>query len=181
MSRLLDAYRKDCKAGELGQDDDALTFTYDNDYLPTAPVMLSVFLPKQDEPLRSCRKTARSWKRYRRTALGSTSSKHLSASIPAGQRKYAGVAHKAGYKGSATWGGHRFGGCRLRRRIAFIVVRRCCRRLVTNSSQGAVEDGRLLVSRRVVGFRQIRTVRSTASKWDQAQAHRRQLQDPAYT
>jgi len=53
--------------------------------------------------------------------------------------------------------------------------------LVTNSSHGAVEDGRLLVSRCVVGFRQIRTVRSTASKWDQAQAYRRQLQDPAYT
>jgi len=50
MSRLLDVYRKDCKAGELGQDDDALTFTYDSDYLPTDPVVVSVFLPKQDEP-----------------------------------------------------------------------------------------------------------------------------------
>ncbi|MDP2119529.1 MAG: type II toxin-antitoxin system HipA family toxin [Hoeflea sp.] len=51
MSRLLDVYLKDRKAGELIQDDDAsLTFTYDRGFLATDPAALSVSLPLQDEP-----------------------------------------------------------------------------------------------------------------------------------
>lgn len=51
MSRVLDVYLKDRKAGELKQDDDAsLTFTYNSDYLATDPMALSVSLPLQEEP-----------------------------------------------------------------------------------------------------------------------------------
>lgn len=51
MSRLLDVYLKDRKAGELKQDDDGLlTFTYGSDYLTSDPVALSVSLPVQEKP-----------------------------------------------------------------------------------------------------------------------------------
>lgn len=51
MSRSLDVYLKDRKAGELMQGDEgSLTFTYDSDYLATDPAALSVSLPLQDEP-----------------------------------------------------------------------------------------------------------------------------------
>lgn len=51
MSRVLDVYLKDRKAGELKQDRDAsLTFTYDSDYLATDPMALSISLPLQEEP-----------------------------------------------------------------------------------------------------------------------------------
>lgn len=50
MSRSLDVYLKDRKAGELLQGEDAsLTFTYDSDYLATDPVALSVSLPLREE------------------------------------------------------------------------------------------------------------------------------------
>jgi hypothetical protein len=45
MSRVLDVYLKDRKAGELMQDRDAsLTFTYEGDFLSSDPVALSVSL-----------------------------------------------------------------------------------------------------------------------------------------
>lgn len=51
MSRSLDVYLKDRKAGELMQGDEgSLTFTYDSDYLATDPAALSVSLPLHDEP-----------------------------------------------------------------------------------------------------------------------------------
>ncbi|MGY4749800.1 type II toxin-antitoxin system HipA family toxin [Pannonibacter sp. Q-1] len=51
MTRVLDVYLKDRKAGELKQSEDAaLTFTYDSGYLATDPVALSVSLPLRDKP-----------------------------------------------------------------------------------------------------------------------------------
>jgi serine/threonine-protein kinase HipA len=51
MSRSLDVYLQDRKAGKLMQDEDAsLTFTYDSDYLATDPVALSVSLPLREAP-----------------------------------------------------------------------------------------------------------------------------------
>lgn len=51
MTRVLDVYLKDRKAGELKRNEDAaLTFTYDSGYLATDPVALSVSLPLRDEP-----------------------------------------------------------------------------------------------------------------------------------
>ncbi|WP_159946269.1 type II toxin-antitoxin system HipA family toxin [Rhizobium sp. 18065] len=51
MSRVLDVYLKDRKAGELNQDSDAsLTFAYDGDYLASDPVAVSVSLPVREEP-----------------------------------------------------------------------------------------------------------------------------------
>lgn len=51
MSRVLDVYLKDRKAGELKQDDDAsLNFTYDSGYLAADPMALSISLPLQEEP-----------------------------------------------------------------------------------------------------------------------------------
>lgn len=51
MTRVLDVYLKDRKAGELKQNEDAaLTFTYDAGYLATDPVALSVSLPLRDDP-----------------------------------------------------------------------------------------------------------------------------------
>ncbi|MDM7979022.1 MAG: type II toxin-antitoxin system HipA family toxin [Rhizobium sp.] len=51
MSRVLDVYLKDRKAGELKQDSDAsLTFTYEGDFLSNDPVAVSVSLPLQEEP-----------------------------------------------------------------------------------------------------------------------------------
>ena len=51
MSRVLDVYLKDRKAGELKQDSDAsLTFAYDGDYLANDPVALSMSLPVREEP-----------------------------------------------------------------------------------------------------------------------------------
>jgi|GEM_PF-6049913 len=50
MSRSLDVYLKDRKAGELIQNEAAsLTFTYGSDYLAADPAALSVSLPLQDE------------------------------------------------------------------------------------------------------------------------------------
>ncbi len=46
MSRVLDVYLKDLKAGELKQDTDAsLTFAYDGDYPASDPIALTVSLP----------------------------------------------------------------------------------------------------------------------------------------
>ncbi len=51
MSRVLEVYLKDRKAGELKQDSDAsLTFAYDSNYLVSDLVPLSVSLPVREEP-----------------------------------------------------------------------------------------------------------------------------------
>lgn len=50
MSRALDVYLHDRKAGVLEQADDArLTFTYDRDYLATVALPISVSMPRREE------------------------------------------------------------------------------------------------------------------------------------